>query len=226
MAGPQKVILAWSGGKDCALALDEVRRAARLEVTGLLTTVTDDFDRISLHGVRRDLLRRQVDAIGLALHEVGLPADSGEELYEQQMRAALEQLRGQGVRGVVFGDVFLHDVRQHRQDKLAQVGMSAHFPLWGRDTADLARQFLARGFRAVLTCVDTQALDGRFAGADYDHKLLEQLPPSVDACGENGEFHTFVYDGPLFSHAICFTRGQVVLRKHRFAYCDLLPAEG
>jgi uncharacterized protein (TIGR00290 family) len=222
----EKVILSWSGGKDGAMALHEVRRAGRLKVMALLTTVTDDFGRVSMHGVRRELVHRQAASLGLPLREVGIPAGSTDELYEQRMAAALEELASQGASGVIFGDIFLADVRKRREEKLAQVGMSAHFPLWRQDTAELARRFVACGFRAILTCVDTQALDGRFAGREYDLRLLEDLPSGVDPCGENGEFHSFVYDGPIFSRPIPVTPGQVVLRDNRFNFCDLLSADG
>jgi uncharacterized protein (TIGR00290 family) len=220
------IVLCWSGGKDCTMALHEARRAGRLEVMALLTTVTDDFGRVSMHGVRRELVHRQAASLGLPLREVGIPAGSTDELYEQRMAAALEKLRAQGTSGVVFGDIFLEDVRKRREEKLAQVRMSAHFPLWRQDTAELARRFIACGFKAILTCVDTQALDGRFAGREYDRLLLEELPAGVDPCGENGEFHTFVYDGPIFSRPIPVTPGQVVLRDNRFNFCDLLAADG
>lgn len=219
----QKVIMCWSGGRDCAMALEEVRRSGELEVIALLTTVTDDFGRVSMHGVRRELVRRQGAEMHLPLHEVGIPAGSSNELYEQRMAAALADLRAGGASGAVFGDIFLADLRRHREEKLAQVGMGAHFPLWRRDTAELGRQFIARGFRAIITCVDTAALDGRFAGRQYDQRLLSELPAGVDPCGENGEFHTFVYDGPLFSRPIAFVTGEIVLRENRFNFCDLLP---
>jgi len=222
----QKVILSWSGGKDSAMALHEVRRAGRLEVVALLTTVTDDFGRVSMHGVRRELLRCQAASLGLPLREVGIPAGSSNELYEQRMAAALAELAAQGASGVVFGDIFLADLHKYRQEKLAQVGMGAHFPLWKQDTSKLARRFIAAGFRAILTCVDTQVLDGRFAGRPYDQRLLEELPATVDPCGENGEFHSFVYDGPIFSRPIAVTPGRIVLRDNRFNFCDLLAAEG
>jgi len=221
----QKVILSWSGGKDSAMALHEVRRAGRLEVVALLTTVTDDFGRVSMHGVRRELLRCQAASLGLPLREVGIPAGSSNELYEQRMAAALAELAAQGAAGVVFGDIFLADLRKYRQEKLAQVGLAAHFPLWKQDTSKLSRRFIAAGFKAILTCVDTQVLDGRFAGREYDHRLLEELPATVDPCGENGEFHSFVYDGPIFSRPIAVTPGQTVLRDNRFNFCDLLAAE-
>ncbi len=223
---PDRVILAWSGGKDGAMALHKVRRAGRMEVLALLTTVTDDFGRVSMHGVRRELLHRQAASLGLPLVEVGIPAGSTEQLYEQRMAAALEELAAQGASGVVFGDIFLADLRKHREEKLTPVGLSAHFPLWRQNTVELARRFVACGFKAILTCVDTQALDGRFAGREYDRRLLEELPASVDPCGENGEFHTFVYDGPIFSYPIAVTPGQVVLRDNRFNYCDLLATDG
>jgi uncharacterized protein (TIGR00290 family) len=217
----EPIILSWSGGKDSALALHQLGGSTRFRVAGLLTTVTEDYDRISMHGVRRRLLERQVEALGLPLTTVGIPPAAANQAYEERMGAALAGLREGGVRTVAFGDLFLEDIRRYRETMLAGAGMAATFPLWGRDTAALAREFLALGFRAVVTCVDCQQLDGAFVGRDYDAAFLHDLPPGVDPCGENGEFHTFVFDGPGFREPVPLRRGEVVLRDERFWFCDL-----
>jgi len=155
---------------------------------------------------------------------VFIAADTSDEAYGARMREVLERYAQVGISAVAFGDIFLEDVRRYREEKLAQVGMQGLFPLWGRDTAELARAFLDRGFRAVVTCVDSQALDGAFVGRDFDERFLAQLPPQVDPCGENGAFHSFVYNGPIFQEPVPYTKGEVVVREDRFYYCDLVPA--
>jgi uncharacterized protein (TIGR00290 family) len=218
---PEPVLLSWSGGKDSALALHALRQTPGVEVAGLLTTVTEEFDRISMHGVRRVLLERQAEAAGLSLHIVSIPPVCTNEIYEERMGAALAPLRQRGIRRVAFGDLFLEDIRAYREVKLAGAGMEALFPIWGRDTAELAREFIAQGFAAVLVCVDTQALDASFAGRAFDEPLLRDLPPGIDPCGENGEFHTFVHAGPIFRGTIAFRRGGQETRLERFRYQDL-----
>jgi uncharacterized protein (TIGR00290 family) len=220
----EPILLSWSGGKDSALALHALRQTPGVEVAGILTTVTEEFDRISMHGVRRGLLERQAEAAGLPLHIVSIPPDCTNEIYEERMSAALAPLRQGGVRGIrriAFGDLFLEDIRAYREAKLAGADMEALFPVWGRDTAELAREFIAQGFAAVLVCVDTQALDASFAGRAFDESLLRDLPPGVDPCGENGEFHTFVHAGPIFREAISFRKGIQETRLERFRYQDL-----
>lgn len=215
-----KAIVSWSGGKDCALALWHTRSC--YDVAALLTTVTRDFDRISMHGVRVELLRRQAASLGISLTTVEIPHPCPNGVYEPAMKNAWSDAQSQGMTAVVCGDLFLEDVRRYREEQL--FGASACvFPLWQRPTIEVAREFLGLGFRAVLCCVDTQALSADFAGREYDDALLRDLPANVDPCGENGEFHTFVYDGPLFAHPIGIERGERVLREARFAYCDLLP---
>jgi uncharacterized protein (TIGR00290 family) len=214
------VALSWSSGKDCALALAELH-AAGVPVATLLTTVTTEYDRVSMHGTRRALLEAQAASLGLPLEVVELSPKSSNEEYEARMGEALARLRERGIETVAFGDLRLEDVRAYREAQLARAGMRALFPLWDRDTARTAREIIARGFRAVLTCVDGEVLDERFAGRDYDARLLAELPAGVDPCGENGEFHTFVHDGPGFRSPVRFTRGEVVLRDGRFWYCDL-----
>ncbi|MBU1670322.1 MAG: diphthine--ammonia ligase [Actinobacteria bacterium] len=218
----KKAIVAWSGGKDSALALHRIAREDRLGVEGLLTTVTASYDRITMHGVRKLLLERQAESLGLPLLLAEIPAECSDEVYDRVMGAALEEASARGVETVVFGDVFLEDVRRYREERLARVSMEPVFPLWGSDTGALAREFIDLGFRALLSCVDSEALDGSFAGREYDHDLLADLPPGVDPCGENGEFHTFVWDGPGFARPLSIVRGEVVVREARFHFQDLM----
>jgi uncharacterized protein (TIGR00290 family) len=223
-AATEPVLLSWSGGKDSALALHTLRQTPGVEVSGLLTTVTEDYDRISMHGVRRALLEKQAAAAGLPLHVISIPPDCTNEIYEERMAAALAPHRAQGIRRVAFGDLFLEDIRAYRETRLAGAGMEALFPVWGRDTAELALSFIAQGFQAVLVCVDTDALDPAFAGRAFDADLLRDLPAHVDPCGENGEFHTFVHAGPIFREPIPFQLGRQETRLGRFRFCDLEPA--
>ena len=220
-----KVILSWSGGKDSALALHEINETENYEIAALLTTVTQDYDRISMHGVRRSLLERQAKSLGLPLEKVFISKDTSNEEYESKIREVLVKYLTAGVRSVVFGDIFLEDLRRHREDNLSKVGMEGIFPIWKRDTTELAHTFVELGFKAVITCIDSNALDKIFIGRAFDKQFLSELPPNVDPCGENGEFHTFVYDGPAFAERILHTIGEVVLRENRFYYCDLMPVE-
>jgi uncharacterized protein (TIGR00290 family) len=214
--------LSWSGGKDSALALSTLRRQ-QLEPEALITTITNGYDRISMHGVRRELLARQAEALGIPLVEVVIPPACVNEIYEARMAEALAAAPLSGVDAVAFGDLFLEDVRAYRQERLAAAGKRGLFPLWGRDTAALARGFLDTGFEAILVCVDPRALDPAFAGRRYDERLLAGLPPGVDPCGENGEFHTFVSAGPIFAEPIaCETRE--IVERDGFVFCDLTPA--
>ena len=221
---PEPVLVAWSGGKDSALALQEILGAGRYRVAALLTTVTGEYDRISMHGVRRTLLRRQAEALGLPLEEVVISPSASNDEYEASMGAALEGLRSQvsGLDRVVFGDLFLADIRAYRERMLARVGMRGLFPLWLRDTRALAADFVRQGYRAVLVCVDSRVLPSAFAGREFDAALLHDLPSGIDPCSENGEFHTFVYAGPIFTRPIPVRRGDVVVREGRFVYCDLV----
>lgn len=224
-AGREPVVLSWSGGKDSALALARLRADPAVEVVALLTTVTAGYDRISIHGVRRTLLHAQADALGLPVREVTLDPASSNEAYERTMADALAELRGAlpEVRRLAFGDLFLEDVRGYREALAARYGFGSLFPLWGEPTDALARTMLRVGLAARLVCVDTQALPAELAGRAFDAALLESLPAGVDPCGERGEFHTFVSDGPGFRHRIAYTVGETVLRDGRFAFCDLLP---
>ena len=219
----ERVLVTWSGGKDSALALYELQNAQCYSVAALLTTVTEDYDRISMHGVRRVLLEQQAQSLGLSLEKLYITRNSSNEEYEAKMKDKLLQYKDRGVTSVVFGDIFLEDLRKYREINLARVGMKGVFPIWKRDTTELARTFIGLGFRAVITCVDSNALDGKFAGRYFDNRFLSELPAKVDPCGENGEFHSFVYDGPIFSGRIRFRRGKVVLRDDRFYFRDLVP---
>ena len=207
------------------MALHELKKAGNYEVSALLTTVTRDYGRISMHGVRRVLLEQQAASLGLPLEEVSISADMSGEEYGARMREVLERHQARGVSSVVFGDVFLEDVRTYREDNLSKVGMQGSFPLWGREPGELVRTFVDLGFEAVITCVDTHLLDGGFVGRVFDRQFLSELPASVDPCGENGAFHSFVYDGPVFGERIAYTKEETVLRENRFQYCDLMPVQ-
>ncbi len=216
----EPVLFCWSGGKDSAMALNVLRQQKDLRVTALLTTVTEGCERISMHGVRRALLLRQAEAIGLPLQEVRIPPQCVNPIYETRMREALLLQKESGVRRVAFGDIFLQDLREYRERNLAQIEMKAIFPIWKRDTRELAQEFCAMGFRAVAVCIDSTKLNRQFAGRELDESFFRDLPAGVDSCGENGEFHTFVYDGPIFSNAIAIERGEIVERDG-FYFCDL-----
>jgi len=222
------VVVAWSGGKDSALALAAIQADPGYQVVALLTTITTGYDRISIHGVRRSVLATQVAALGLPLYEASISPNATNEAYEVAFADALGrvQLVHPGVRHIAFGDLFLADVRAYREALLSRLGWTGVFPLWARDTALLAREFIAAGFQAILCCVDTTQLGAGFAGRAFDPQLLVDLPAGVDPCGERGEFHTCVYEGPIFRRGIDLRRGSRVLRDQRFQYCDLLLARG
>ncbi len=217
------IAFAWSSGKDSALGLYELLTDDKYNVVTLLTTVTEGYDRVSMHGVRRELLRGQARSIGLPLIESAISQSADNAEYEARMREQMEKLLERGITAMAFADLFLEDVRQYRLNNLAKVGMDAVFPLWKIPTPELARRFISLGFKTVITCVDTEQLDAGFTGREYDAGFLADLPAGVDPCGENGEFHSFAYDGPLFSEPIRFKRGELVLRDDRFCFCDLLP---
>jgi uncharacterized protein (TIGR00290 family) len=220
---PPKAFVAWSSGKDAAWALHEARRAGAVEVVGLLTTVTDPFDRVSMHAVREELLDLQAAAVGLSCRKVRIPWPCPDVRYEEEMGRAVASLRAEGVERIVFGDLFLQDVRDYRVSRLRGTGIEPVFPLWGRDTAALARGMIAGGLRAVLTCVDPRRLPRALAGRAFDAALLADLPGDVDACGERGEFHSFAWDGPMFRAPISVAPGEVVDREG-FTFADLVPA--
>lgn len=224
-ASRQPVALSWSGGKDSALALEVLRADPNAEVVELLTSVTLEYDRVSIHGVRRALLIAQARSLGLPLTEIRLQPRSSNEQYDTAVATALAQLRARHphLDTIAYGDLFLEDVRAYREQRLGPLGFTGLFPIWGRPTRALAEEFIDRGFEARLVCVDTTQLDAAFAGRVFDRALLADLPPGVDPCGERGEFHTFVSNGPRFMNSIAYEVGDVVLRDDRFAYCDLVP---
>jgi uncharacterized protein (TIGR00290 family) len=219
-----KVVLAWSGGKDSALAFYELRQRKSIKVAVLLTTTTEGYDRISMHGVRRDLLLEQVDSLGYPLEEIAIPQNCPNDVYERRMRQALKKHYRKGIRTAVFGDLFLQEIRDYREERMSRIGMRCLFPLWGKSTVELAHQFIDLGFRAIVACVDTTLLSAEFSGREYDEDFIKDLPAEVDPCGENGEFHTFVYDGPIFSIPVEVRRGEKVMRDGRFFFCDLIQA--
>jgi uncharacterized protein (TIGR00290 family) len=222
------ILLAWSGGKDSALALQRLLGDPRWKVAGLLTTVTAGYDRISIHGVRRTILHAQAGRAGLPLIEARIPPQASNEIYERAFANALDEARTRmpGIDTIAFGDLYLADIRAYREQQLACCGWHGHFPLWGEDTAQLARRFIADGFRAVLCCVDTTQLDAAFCGREFDAALLDDLPSSCDPCGENGEFHTCVHATPMWRAPLLLERGEHVLREQRFEYVDLVDADG
>jgi uncharacterized protein (TIGR00290 family) len=219
----EDILVSWSGGKDSALALHQIMRGGEYKVRALLTTVTEEYDRVSMHGVRRRLLHAQASSMGLALEEVWIPKNSSNEVYEARMKAVLMKHRERGLRTVAFGDLFLRDIREYRESRLARIDMRGIFPIWGLDTNELPRDLLRLGFKATVCCVDPKRLGKEFCGRDYDDGFLRSLPPGVDPCGENGEFHTFVHGGPIFRKELSITKGEVVLRDG-FWFADLLPS--
>ena len=224
MTMTEKVLFAWSSGKESAIALYELQMNHNYEISALLSIITEDYDRISMHGVRRILLERQADALGFYLEKVYISKDSSNEEYESKMQGILTKYLMAGVSSVVFGDIFLEDVRKYREDNLSKLGMKGIFPIWKSDTTKLSNKFIDLGFKAVVTCVDSNVLDKTFVGRVFDEQFLSELLSTADPCGENGEFHTFIYNGPIFKRRVLYTIGEVVLRNNRFYYCDLISA--
>lgn len=217
-----KAWLSWSSGKDSAWSLHVMRQRGDLEITALLTTINRTHNRVAMHAVRESLLDAQGAAAGLPLIKVPIPSPCPNEVYERAMSEAMAQARAAGVTHMIFGDLFLEDIRKYREENLATCGIAPVFPLWGCGTRILAQEMLAGGLRAVLTCVDPKRLDASFAGRSFDEKLLTDLPTSVDPCGENGEFHTFACAGPMFASPIPVDPGEIVARD-AFVFADLLP---
>jgi uncharacterized protein (TIGR00290 family) len=218
----KKLLFGWSGGKDSALALYEIKKNHEYEVVSLLTTITEDYDRISMHGVRRVLVEQQANSLDMPLHKVLIPKKCSNEIYAEKMTEALNKFKQDGVENVAFGDIFLEDVRNYRLENLAKLNMKGVFPIWGRNSAELAQTFITLGFKSVVSCIDTKVLDQKFLGRQIDAAFIAELPPNIDPCGENGEFHSFVYDGPIFKEKIGYKRGESVLRDS-FYFCDLVP---
>ncbi|WP_210518942.1 Dph6-related ATP pyrophosphatase [Hymenobacter terricola] len=210
----QPAIFNWSGGKDSALALYKVLQSGQYDVQTLLTTVSEPYQRISMHGVRTALLDQQAASLGLPCRKLFLPEMPSMEAYEQLMASTMRELKSAGATASIFGDIFLADLRQYRENKLAELELQAVFPLWGVPTATLIREFIGLGFKTITTCVNEKYLDRSFVGRVVDEEFLHDLPATVDPCGENGEFHTFVFDGPLFSQPIPFEKGEIVYRKY------------
>jgi len=220
----EPILFCWSGGKDSAMALHALQQQNDYSIVALLTTITETYDRISMHGVRCELLVRQAQALGLPLHEVRIPPQCGNSTYEARMEEALRVYLQQGIRKVAFGDIFLEDLRAYRERNLARIGMTALFPIWKRNTRELASHFLNSRFRARTACIDPKILAPAFAGRELNESFFADLPLGADPCGENGEFHTFVFDGPTFRQAIPVRAGEVVHRDG-FIFCDLLLEE-
>src|ERR1700678_3989427 len=221
-AVPLKAWLAWSSGKDSAWALHTVRQCREFDIVALLTTVNRTHSRVAMHAVRESLLEIQAEAAGLPLVKIPIPSPCSNEVYEQAMSDAMARARAQGIRHIIFGDLFLEDIRAYRETQLAKCGMTPVFPLWGRDTRQLAEDMIAGGLSAFLTCVDPRRLERAFAGRRFDRDFLAALPREVDPCGENGEFHTFTSAGPMFRGGVPVTVGEIVDRDG-FVFADLLP---
>jgi uncharacterized protein (TIGR00290 family) len=217
----KKILLSWSSGKDSAWALHMLRQRSDVDVAGLLTTINERFDRVAMHAVRTDLLRRQAERVGLPLRLVSLPFQCSNEVYEERLLAAIGAAQAEGIEGIAFGDLFLADVRQYRERMMEGTGIAPLFPLWGRSTSELAREMTAAGLRAQITCVDPRCLPAALAGREYDNDFLEALPAGVDPCGENGEFHSFAFDGPMFKRPVEFAVGETVERDG-FIFTDLI----
>ena len=220
----EKILICWSGGKDSALAFYEAQKSGNYDIFTLLTTVTKGYDRVSMHGVREELLQRQVASMGVNLIKVFISKKSSNQEYESKMRDVLQECKQKNTFRVAFGDIFLEDLRKYREDKLREVELEAIFPLWKISTKELALRFIDLGFKAVISCVNSKVLGKEFVGKDFNKEFLSKLPCGVDPCGENGEFHSFVYNGPIFKEKIPHKLGEVVLRDERFYYCDLIPA--
>ena len=224
MAQRPKAWLAWSTGKDSAWALHTLRQRSEFDVVALLTTVNQTHARVAMHAVREALLEIQARAAGLPLITVPIPSPCSNEVYEAAMADAMQRAQEEGVTHVAFGDLFLEDIRRYREERLAACNISPVFPIWRRDTQSLAEEMLAAGLRAIITCVDPTRLSREFAGKIWDESLVRELTPGVDPCGENGEFHTFAFAGPMFSQSICIQPGEIVERDG-FVFADVLPRE-
>jgi uncharacterized protein (TIGR00290 family) len=220
----EKVLVSWSGGKDSILSLYEITRELNCEIV-LMTTISEEYHRICMHGVRESLLDKQVKSLGYQLEKVFIPSGADMPVCDSIMRNVLDRYVSKGFTSVVHGDIFLEDLKKYREDNLAKIGMKGIFPLWKRSSEELSRRFIDLGFKAVITCVDSASLDKSFAGRIYDKEFVSRLPEGVDVCGENGEFHSFVYDGCLFKEKLYFKTGEVVFRDNRFYFCDLVDQD-
>ncbi len=212
-----KAIFNWSGGKDSALALFRVLNDPQFKIERLVTTISADLERISMHGVRRSMLEKQVEAIGLPISIISLPKEIDMKVYDDLMRIELKHICTKETSHSIFGDIFLEDLRTYREERLAEVGLQGHFPLWGRDTTELVVEFVSLGFRTIVVAVDGSKLDKSFVGREIDQDFLNDLPKDVDPCGENGEFHSYVFDGPIFKKPVEFTRGEIVGKSYELS---------
>lgn len=226
----KKAIFNWSGGKDSSLALHKVLQNDEFKIESLMTSVNEEFNRISMHGVRRELLIEQANSIGLPLEVLEIPKEVSMESYDQLMREKMASLKTRGITHSIFGDIFLEDLKKYREQRLSEVGLKGVFPLWNQDTSEAVREFIDLGFKAITVCIDAQKLDESFVGRIIDQNFLSELPKDVDPCGENGEFHSFVFDGPIFNSTIQFKIGEKVKRDYpnaneewnnSFWFCDL-----
>lgn len=236
-------IFNWSGGKDSTLALHRVLAEKRFDIRYLLTTLSEQYKRISMHGVREELLEQQAASIGIPLKKIYLPENASMDSYNKIMETTMKDLAAENISTAIFGDIFLEDLKKYREEQLSKVGFTAHFPLWKEDSKDLLNEFLSLGYKTILVCINEKQLDKSFAGRIIDGNFINELPPDVDPCGENGEFHSFVFEGPVFNHPIKFTTGETVYRNYKpaeddnncfsnnpqpydtgFYYCDLIPA--
>ncbi len=217
-----KTVLSWSGGKDSALALYYAKKDPNIEIISILTTITEHYERISMHGVKKELLEEQSKQLGVPLELIYIPTDSSNEIYNSIMEGKMLELKKNGINSVIFGDIFLEDIRAYRENNLSKIGMNAHFPLWKQSTEKLTHEFIDLGFKAIITCIDSEFLDKSFIGREFNKDFIADLPEEVDLCGENGEFHTFVYDGPLFENSVTFNLGKVEFRDNRFYFKDLM----
>ena len=218
----EKIIFCWSGGKDSAMAFHEIQKEGRYEIVALLTTMADDFDRICMHGVRSRLLEQQAEAVGVPLHKIYVARSPTNKEYEAKMEEALLFYKSRGIAKVGFGDIFLEDLKEYRDKNLSKIGMSGLYPIWKRDTKELINAFVDMGFKAAIACVDTRVLAPSFSGRMIDRSFIADLPAKVDPCGENGEFHSFVYDGPIFKRPVEFSLGESHVAEG-FCFRDLVP---
>ena len=219
----KNILISWSGGKDSSLALYEIQKSRDYEVAALITTITSDYDRVSMHGLRTILLDEQASSSNIPLEKIFISKNASNDEYESRLKEVLLKYKQLGIRDVVFGDLFLEEIKKYREDLLGKIGMECVFPIWKRDTVKLAKRFIELGFKAITVCVDSNVLGKEFAGREFDEHFLDDLPKAIDPCGENGEFHTFVYAGPVFNTPISHELGEIVLKDERFYYCDILP---
>lgn len=217
-----KAWFSWSTGKDSAFALYELQKSPKLQIAKLMVTLTEEYDRVSMHSTRHRLLELQSQALGIPLQIISIPKNCSNEIYEERLQETMAVAKNEGVKDFVFGDLFLEDIRNYRESKLEPLGAKAHFPLWQRDTKELAHAMIASGLEAYIICVDTRRLSKDFLGRRFDQSFLKDLPDSVDPCGENGEFHTFVAYAPNFAFRIPTERGELRVDGD-FAFCDLIP---